>query len=344
MPVRNEAKYIERSLGAVLAQDYPADRMEVIVADGMSDDGTRDIIANLKSQAPSSNGNGPTVKVIDNPKKIVAAGLNRAIEESRGEVIVRVDGHTIIEPDYVRQCVVALLRTGADNVGGKMNAVGSGIIGGAIALGTSSPFGVGGARFHYSDDEEWVDTVYLGAWPRRVFDVIGGFDEEMVRNQDDEFNYRLRRRGGGILLVPSIKSIYYCRNSLGALWRQYFQYGFWKVRVMRKHPGQMRMRHFVPGIFVLTVIILAFLSTFFGKVFNLLVSILALYVVSAICFTLMKTGVEKTRSRIALPLVFLVLHVSYGAGFVFGIINLFTRWLSLSKTDRERLAGSLPSV
>ncbi|MBN1318610.1 MAG: glycosyltransferase family 2 protein, partial [Anaerolineales bacterium] len=224
LPVRNESNFIERSLGAVLQNDYPANCVEIIVADGRSTDSTRQIVESLQSDHPN-------LILLDNPELIVPTALNRAIHASRGDVIVRVDGHTIIDPDYIRQCVAALERTGADNVGGRMTAVGATPFGRAVALATSTPFGVGGARFHYSDREEWVDTVYLGAWPRRVFDRIGCFDKEMVRNQDDEFNYRLRKAGGRILLSPGIRSVYYTRDSPSKLWRQYFQYGFWKVRV-----------------------------------------------------------------------------------------------------------------
>lgn len=245
MPICNEEKYIGSSLGAVLSQDYPSHRMEVLVADGRSTDNTREIIAELTEQH-----NEIEVKILDNPDRIVPTGMNIALLESRGDVIVRVDGHTVIEPDYIRSCVQAIQETGADNVGGKMRSQGESLFGKCVSLATSSPFGVGGARFHYSDKEEWVDTVYMGAWKREIFEKNGLFDEELVRNQDDEFNYRLRSQGGKILLSPMIKSQYFCRSSPKTLWKQYFQYGFWKVRVLQKHPFQMRPRQFVPAIFV----------------------------------------------------------------------------------------------
>ena len=252
MPVRNEARSIGVSLGAVLGQDYPSERLEVLVADGRSTDGTRDIVQSLQRTHPK-------VVLLDNAGGIVPTGFNIALRQARGDVIVRVDGHTEIAPDYVSQCVAELARTGASNVGGRMAARGASPFGRAVAAATSSRFGVGGARFHYSDREEWVDTVYLGAWPRSVFDELGPFDEEMVRDQDDEFNYRLRESGGRILLSPRIRSSYEVRGSLKSLWRQYFQYGYWKVRVMQKHPGQMRLRQFVPPacVFALPVSVAA---------------------------------------------------------------------------------------
>ena len=207
MPVRNEGSSLDASLGAILSQDYPSDRLEILVADGCSTDGTRQLIETLKQ-------NHPSLKLFENSARIVSTGLNLALRRARGEVILRVDGHTNIAPDYVSQCVAALSRSGADNVGGRINATNPGLFGAAAAIATSSPFGVGGARFHYSDREEFVDTVYLGAWPRRVFSQIGLFDEELVRNQDDEFNYRLREHGGRILLSPKIQSIYASRSGV----------------------------------------------------------------------------------------------------------------------------------
>ncbi len=218
MPIRNEARFIRRSLGALLGQDYPLGHMEILVADGHSTDGTRDIVRGLQQRHPQ-------LKLLDNPGRIVATGMNEGIRRARGEVIVRVDGHTVVAPDYISCCVASIQRSGADNTGGRMDAVGEGRFGEAVVLATCSPFGVGGARFHYSQREEWVDTVYMGAWRRATFDRVGLFDETMVRNQDDELNYRLLERGGRILLDPSIRSTYTVRSAPGALWRQYFQYG-----------------------------------------------------------------------------------------------------------------------
>ena len=248
MPIRNEAAFIARSLGAVLDQDYPADRMQVLVADGMSDDATRAIVEEIAATHPAH-----TVEIVDNPGGVVPTGFNAALSRARGEIVVRVDGHTIIADDYVSACVTALGESGADTVGGRMDAQGRGRIGEVIALATSSRFGVGDAQFHYASGEHWVDSVYMGAWRREVFDRVGGFDPEMVRNQDDEFNYRLRAAGGRILLTDRIRSRYYSRASLRTLFRQYRQYGFWKVRVLQKHPRQMSLRQFVPPVFAAAV-------------------------------------------------------------------------------------------
>ena len=321
MPIRNEAAFIGRSLGAVLAQDYPHDRMEVLVADGMSTDDTRTIVQQLAARHPDIQ-----VRLIDNPGKIVPTGFNAALAQARGDVIVRVDGHTIIAPDYVRECMAVLERSGADNVGGRMVAVGTTALGQAVALATSSRFGVGGARFHYSDREEWVDTVYMGAWPRRVFEQLGGFDPELVRNQDDEFNYRLRAQGGRILLNPRIRSQYYNRTSLRSLWRQYYQYGFYKVRVLQKHPRQMRLRQFVPPAFVASILGGALLSPLNKRLRALWALVITAYAIANLMASwriARKAGRAHLRR---LPLVFSILHFSYGLGFLHGLIHFRKRW------------------
>ncbi|HVO42186.1 MAG TPA: glycosyltransferase family 2 protein [Aggregatilineales bacterium] len=321
MPIRNEADFIVRSLGAVLAQDYPPHRMEILVADGMSMDATRDIVAQTalrRKEIP--------VIVVDNPGRIVPTGINAALRQAKGDIIVRVDGHTIIDPAYVSECVSALARSGADNVGGRMIPQGTTPFGQAVALATSSPFGVGGGRFHYSDKEEWVDTVYMGAWPRFVFERIGNFDEELVRNQDDEFNYRLLAHGGKILLSDRILSKYYNRSSLRTLWRQYFQYGYWKIRVMQKHPGQMRFRQFVPPLFVGGIVVGLVLQPFSGLVRLLWLLGVALYIVAnlaASAYIAARSGWPHMRW---LPVIFATLHLSYGSGFLLGLINFANRW------------------
>ena len=319
MPIRNEANHIQRSLEAVLRQDYPPECMEVLVADGMSDDGTREIISGYQQKYPH-------LKLIDNPRKIVPTGMNAALKMARGEIIIRVDGHTLIAPDYVKQCVDALERTHADNVGGRMNAIGQGAFGETVALATSSPFGVGGARFHYSDQEEWVDTVYMGAWPSRVFQEIGFFDEEMVRNQDDELNYRLLGQGGKILLSPQIKSVYTVRGSPKKLWKQYYQYGYWKVRVLQKHPRQMRLRQFVPPLFVASLVIALLLSVFtsFGR--WILAGIGGAYLVANLAASIITSAKSGWKHLPLLPVVFAILHLSYGLGFLVGLVRFANRW------------------
>ena len=326
MPIRNEATFIKRSLDSVLAQDYSPERMEIIIVDGVSEDGTREIIRQTLDRANVLTCQRVNVQLLDNPSRIVPAALNTGLQHAHGDVIIRVDGHCEISPDYVRRCVEVLQQTGADNVGGLQRAMGQGWVGQVIVLATGSPFGVGNARFRYSEKPGWVDTVYLGAYRRGLFDRVGGFDEELVRNQDDEFNYRLLKAGGKIWLDPSVRSVYYSRASLKSLWRQYFQYGFWKVRVMQKHPRQMRPRQFVPPIFVAALLGSALLAPFTrlrGLPLALVAGSYILADLAASVWTARKGGWQYLP---LLPIVFATLHLSWGLGFLIGLVRFAGRW------------------
>lgn len=319
MPVRNEASFIAHSLGAVLAQDYPSERIEVIVADGMSTDGTRELVRSFQARHCS-------LCLIDNPEKIAPTGLNAALRQAIGDIIIRVDGHCEVAPDYVRRCVEHL-QDGVDCVGGPIETVGETLSARAIALAMSSNFGVGGAAFRTVKDRQIeVETVAFPAYTRRAIEKAGLFDEELVRNQDDEYNYRLRELGGCILLCPNIHSRYYSRGSLQPLWRQYFQYGYWKVRVMQKHPGQMRLRQFAPPLLVAVLLVSLPLALFPGAGRWVFGFITGSYIVANLAATLLSARKGNWRLMPLLPLTFIVLHLAYGSGFLFGIIRFWRRW------------------
>jgi succinoglycan biosynthesis protein ExoA len=333
MPVRNEVDYIERSLGCVLAQDYPSELMEIIVVDGMSNDGTREIIQRIISRkasscapAPQSNDKSrqPSITLIENPKRIVSIALNLGLRQARGDIILRVDGHCEILPDYLRKCLEALEKTGADNVGGIQRATGGNLVSLAISLATTSPFGIGNARFHYSKKAGWVDTVYLGAYKREVFERIGYFDEELVRNQDDEFNFRLVQAGGKIWLDPAIRLTYSSRNSFKGLWRQYFQYGFYKVRVIQKRGRVLSWRHLVPGIFV-SGLIFSILLGFITANMKLAFAVVLPYTIINLMASLWGAR-NNWRSLPLLPLSFIIIHLSYGLGFLWGLWHWRRYW------------------
>jgi cellulose synthase/poly-beta-1,6-N-acetylglucosamine synthase-like glycosyltransferase len=332
LPIRNEADFIADSLGALLRQDYPPDRMEILVLDGMSDDATRDVIRGLLAPGPPV-----PVRVLDNPGRIVPVAMNIALERARGDVIVRIDGHTIVATDYVRACVDSLQANQADCVGGPMVARGRGAFGEAVALATSHPLGVGGARFHYAAQVMETDTAYMGAWRRDVFAWAGEFDEEMACNEDDEFSYRLRAKGGRIVLDPSIRSVYYNRSTARSLWRQYFRYGLWKVRVAQKVPRQMRPRHFVPFAFVAALAggaVLAPLAFAGGALLAPLGPALGwawLGLIGAYGAATLATGARLGRGASGrlwwrIPLVFAILHAAYGTGFAVGLVRFARTW------------------
>lgn len=329
MPVHNEAAFIERSLGAVLSQDYPHDRMEVIIADGCSSDETVTMIKEIAERTSIP------ITTINNPMKIAPAALNLAIGASRGEILVRVDGHCVIEPDYVSNCVELLLSGKAEGVGGPIETIGEGTQAKAIAIAMSSSFGVGGSAFRTIDDREmYTDTVAFPGYTRLIVEKVGPFNEELVRNQDDEYNFRIRKSGGRILLSPKIRSLYFSRGSFYSLWRQYFQYGYWKVRVLQMHPRQMSLRQFVPAAFVVTIMLLAFLSLFVPVARWALAGLVTLYLLANLA-----AGVVASRKNLLLaPLVslsFAILHFSYGFGSLLGVFAFAGNWTDLKRTEVE---------
>ena len=331
MPVRNEAGYIAKSLAAVLEQTYPHELLEVIVADGMSTDGTREQIQNIADKTDIA------ITVIDNPGRIAPTGLNRAVAIAKGDVIVRVDGHCEIANDYVANCVELLRSTDAAGVGGPIETIAESPQAEAIAIAMSSKFGVGGSAFRTIHDKELqVDTIPFPAYPRDLFDRVGGFDEELVRNQDDEFNYRVRQHGGRLLLSPSVRSRYYSRSSFRSLWRQYFQYGYWKVRVLQLHPGQMSIRQFVPFAFVTAIAVLMLASIVSVTSLWLLTAMLCLYVVGNLFASVISCRRARLTSLPGISFSFAILHFSYGFGFLFGLIAFRRRWMDKGRFNAMR--------
>jgi len=319
MPVRNEYDFIGRSLGAVMAQDYPADRMEVLVVDGMSEDGTREVVESFQARYPS-------IKLVDNPGRIVPTGLNAALRISEGDIIIRVDGHCEVANNYVRRCVEHLLKDGVAAVGGPVETIGETPMASVIAMAMSSRFGVGGSAFRTVKDKTMLtDTVAFPAYTRAVMDRAGPYDEELVRNQDDEYNYRLRKFGVNILLAADVRSRYYSRASLGRLWRQYFQYGYWKVRVMQKHPRQMRPRQFAPPVFAAVLLLCGLALPFSVAAWRVFLFIAGSYATLNIGSSLL-IYIRERQFLPSLPACLAVLHLSYGVGFLAGLLSFRNRW------------------
>ena len=320
LPIRNEVNYIAKSLDAIMSQDYPHEKIEILVVDGMSNDGTREMVASYQQD-------NLTIKLIDNTGKIVPIGMNLALRESAGEIIIRVDGHCIIAPDYVSNCVRHLLEDGVDGVGGPMRTVGEDFISKVIALAMSSKFGVGDSAFRTETGQtKLADTVPFPAYTREIIEKVGMYDEELVRNQDDEYNYRIREAGGTILLADDVRSTYYSRGSFAKLWKQYFQYGYWKVRVLQKHPRQMSLRQFVPPVFVLSIILSMLMTPVFSWGWIPLVIILGLYLIVNLGVSISIAAKRGWKYPVSLPAAFSIIHISYGLGFVVGLLKFANRW------------------
>ncbi len=312
--MRNEEAFIEKCLNSLAEQDYPVELLEILVVDGRSTDRSREIVSAMQE-------NMPNLRLLDNEKRISPVAFNIGIREARGEVLTIISAHSYLASDYVSRCVEYLAKTDADCVGGPIETIGETDTARAIALAMSSPFGVGDALFRYSGREQYVDTLAFGAYRRDVFQRVGLFDEELVGSEDDEFNYRLRSQGGKLFLTPAIRSFYYGRSSLRALCRQYFSYGRGKVRVMRRHPGQVRLRHFIPALFVLSLLVsgpLALISPWFALLFG---AIVGCYVLVSLLVAFNIARKEGWRCLPLLPAAFACLHLSYGTGFLWGLVR-----------------------
>jgi succinoglycan biosynthesis protein ExoA len=315
MPIRNEADFIERVLRSVLDNDYPPDRMEILVVDGMSNDGTRDIVARMSKE-------DNRIKLLDNPKRITPSAMNIGIKAARGDLFIRVDGHVEIPVHFMSKSIQCLHEhPEAWVAGGYIKTIADSYVGRAIAAAMQSPIGVGNSRFRLGDYEGWVDTLAFGAHHKWVVDKIGYFDEELVRNQDDEFNLRIVLAGGKIWMSKDIQSKYFSRGSLYKLWKQYFQYGFWRIRTLQKHKRPASLRQLAPLLFVLSLLSLG-LAGFLWKPFWILLIIEAALYVLALLIGALDVGRKSGWQYAPLaPMVFAILHFAYGLGSLWGIVR-----------------------
>ncbi|HEY9063969.1 MAG TPA: glycosyltransferase family 2 protein [Burkholderiaceae bacterium] len=318
VPCRNERRYLERFCAGVLGQRLPPDwQLQLVIADGQSDDGTRELLQRLAAA-------DPRIEWIANPARIVSSGLNAALRRATGEVVVRMDVHSEYADDYVAQCLAVLAETGADNVGGPWHAVpddGADAMQHAVAAAFQSRWVAGGARSRDLRYDGWVDTVYLGSWPRASFERFGGFDEALVRNQDDEHNLRIVKGGGRVWQSSRIRSTYRPRATLGQVFRQYLQYGYWKPFVMKKHGQAASWRQMVPAVFVGALALAAIIAlTGFGvwPCAGLLIAyaLAVLAMTAAIAATAAPALPVSVMARV--PLVIAAYHLGYGIGSIAG--------------------------
>ncbi|AYD41419.1 glycosyltransferase family 2 protein [Clostridium fermenticellae] len=315
IPCRNEEKYISECLDSFMKQTYPKEYFEVFVCDGMSDDSTRDIVKKYEEKY----GN---VKLIDNNGYTAPKGMNEGIRKSNADIVIIFGAHAFADKDFIKYNVEALKNKEIGCAGGPIKTISEDDKGTAVAIAMSSPFGVGNALFRYAHEETFVDTVAFGAYRKEVLDKIGYFDDELVRNQDDELNYRVVKNGYKVLLTPKVKSSYYSRSSLRKLWKQYYQYGFWKVRVMQKHGKPASVRHLVPLLFVVTNILGILLGAFIKPVFYLWILEVCIYLIGDLIASL-KAFKGNFKLLKYIPLIFPILHVSYGFGFLRGLFSFY---------------------
>jgi glycosyltransferase involved in cell wall biosynthesis len=336
LPCRNEEHHIVRCIDSLLATSYPLDHLELLVIDGESDDATRDMVASYTKTYP-------WIRVLDNPARIVPAALNMGIRAAVGDVIMRVDAHALYPPTYIPRLVAALGETGADNVGGYVITLpaDASAEARAIAIALSHPFGVGNSYFRIGGGPRprWVDTVPYGCWPREIFQRVGLFDEELVRDQDEEFNYRILKAGGRILLLPDVVSHYFARARRGTAARMLYQYGYYKPLVARKVGRVVTARQLAPPVFVLALALGALLGPVVPSIGSLWVAMLITYATAAIAGAAGMVREHGVHAAGQLGITFPVLHVAYGTGFLVGLWRAFTghtRWRDASAVPLTR--------
>lgn len=314
VPCYNEQATIAMLLDAIASQTYPKENLEVIIADGMSSDGTRAEIERFQSGHPDL-----AVRIVENVKRVIPSGLNRAIEAARGEYIVRLDGHSIPADDYVQRCLEAHRAGRGENVGGvwEIRPGGRTWVARAIAAAAAHPLGVGDAQYRFTTQAAYVDTVPFGSYRRDLVESIGKYDETLLTNEDYELNVRFRSLGKRIWLDPKIRSVYFARSSFGALARQYFRYGFWKLRMLRRYPLTLRWRQALPPLFVLSLALLsvAALVVPLARIL-LLLEVMVYFLILLVGAIPMAVARQDISLLGGIPLAIAVMHLTWGYGFL----------------------------
>lgn len=313
IPVLNEERHISDCLESVLTQDYPPELVEIVVADGGSTDRTREIVEAAAAR-------DPRIRIIDNPGRNQAAGLNRAIAVTDGAVVARLDGHAAWRPQHLRRCVELLTLTGADNVGGTMEAAGETFVARAAGRASSSRFGVGGARYRYASAPMETETVFLGCFRRSALVRVGAFDERLSIHEDYDLNQRIRSSGGKIVFSPELPTTYWTRTSWASLSMQFFRYGRAKATVARMTPAALRPYHLVPPMAVAAIPVLGMLSVS-TKGRRVAAGVAASYAVVCAAASIRAGRGQPRRVRALIPLVFPVLQGSWGLGFLIGLFG-----------------------
>ncbi len=319
VPCYNEQATICLLLDAICRQTIPTNNMEIIIADGQSTDRTREEVAIFQQAHPDL-----VIRLVDNPRRVIPAALNCALREAQGQYIVRLDAHSVPAPDYLERCIADLAAGLGENVGGvwEIRPRGDGLIKRAIAIAAAHPFGVGDALYRYTTQPAYVDTVPFGAFRKEVFERFGYFDERLLTNEDYEFNARLRQQGARVWLNPQIRSTYFARASLKALSQQYWRYGYWKWRMLRRYPNTLRWRQALPPVFVLSLLFLLALAGPWPLARILLgLELLVYFVILGIGTLPIVRRHFDLRLIAVVPLAIAVMHVSWGSGFIWSILS-----------------------
>lgn len=319
IPCRNEEGTIRLLLDALLKQSFPREAMEVIIADGMSTDRTRDVIADFQASHPDLR-----LRVTDNPKRNIPAAVNAGIRSAEGELLLRLDAHSMPHEEYIERCYAALMQGTADVVGGvwDIQAQEETWIARAIAAAAAHPLAVGDAQYRHGKQAGFVDTVPFGAFKRELVQRVGLYDESLLTNEDYEFNTRVRQSGGKIWLDPQIRCVYFSRRNLKELASQYWRYGFWKAQMLKRYPGSLRLRQALPPLFVLGMALLLVLGLFWLPGLYVFLGAAVLYLAVLIGAGIQLAAHKKdTALTVGFPLAAATMHFCWGAGLLAGLIS-----------------------
>ena len=318
VPCYNEERTIALLLQAILDQDFPAEKMEVVIADAQSEDRTREVIQEFTGIHPNLR-----VIVVDNNKRTIPAAVNLAVSQAVGKYLIRMDAHSVPVKSYVSTCVRLLEGGIAQNVGGvwDIQPGNTTCVAKAIARAASHPIGAGDAKYRLNSAAGYVDTVPFGAYLKETFSKLGGFNESMLANEDYEFNARIRASGGKIWLDPAIRSQYFARKNLRELGRQYWRYGYWKYKMLRSFPATIRLRQALPPVFCLVIILLGILAIFSVIARIILEALLFFYFIILFFFSIMETIKKRDICCLMMAPAFIVMHFCWGSGFLFSLVN-----------------------
>ena len=312
IPCLNEGDFIESCINSLIQGNYPSELLEIIIVDGGSTDNTIKIVNSI-------NKNGASIKILNNPKQIVPTALNIGVASSTYDIILLAGAHAIYDANYISQSVKTLLNEKCSSVGGVITPTARTFTGKAIAIGTSSKFGIGNAKYRYAKEKQESDTVFAGCMRKESINRIGGFNEAWVKNQDYEFNHRLRDKVGPIILDPQVKCQYFCRENISSLAKQYFSYGYWRFNTLKQHPNSFTVRQAAPlALFsALTIsLVLLILNSNLGLIFPLF------YLVSTIIASIwISISNNVLKYIVILPIIFITLHLSWAMGFVTNAFN-----------------------
>jgi len=320
VPIRNEQAYIKNFIDSLLAQDYPKEKLEILLIDGLSEDNTLEIIRPYLEEYEF-------IKLIKNEKKTVQHALNIGIKSAGGEYVVRMDAHAGYEPNYISQCIDCFKKSGANNVGGPTIAKGFNETQRVISAIYSSPFALGGGLHYNKNFEGYSDTVSWGCFKREYLISLGMYDERLPRSEDDDLNFRITQSGGKIYISPKIKSEYYPKESFTKLFKQYFSYGVWKIAVIKKHRRPLKITQLIPMLFIAFLIIFGIMSFLEQTFLNLFLLGISFYFLLSVFFSFRNEQVNNLKERLLLMWAQFVVHVSYGLGFWVGIFKFWSvKW------------------